>query len=422
MKEKLVSYRNLKYAIKREGLCNAIPIPEKRFNALRETLPYESFDNDYMPRMYLQITGRCNMRCKHCFSAVDNHPLVTEFPLEEMRDLFRQAREIGMYSVTLTGGEPTVYPYLMEALQSIRENELTLMDFNTNGYVLKDELLDEIQALGFRPNIKISLDGIGTHDDFRGVIGSEERALEAMRRCLERGFRTYAQTQVNRKTLAALPLLLDRVEDLGLTSVRLIKTVATPRWQENGPNDNLTFYEYYEEMLRLIEYQHQKNNKTNLDIWQMAYVDFSGLGTYRLSAEKVRRACQGEALCPAYTEMLSVGSDGKIYPCLEMQGVVNFFGYSYGSLKENSLKELVNQGKYRDMQSFTVVDRQRHHQECMACAYQTVCHGGCPGLAMIYSGGDYLGIDRSCCEFFKTGIYERTKALLEHIQSSRASY
>jgi len=56
-KQTLVSYKDFPYGIKRDGLFDAIPISEDRYNELKDELPYERFDNNYMPRMYLQING-----------------------------------------------------------------------------------------------------------------------------------------------------------------------------------------------------------------------------------------------------------------------------------------------------------------------------------------------------------------------------
>jgi len=389
-----------------------IPVSEAEYNRLKAEVGAEAFDNIYMPRMYLQITSRCNMRCRHCFSAVDERPLTAELTLYEIRELLRQARAAGMCSVSLTGGEPTLHPALPEILRCIKENELTLLDFNTNGYELKEEIPDLFRELGFDPNIKISLDGIGTHDDFRMVAGSENKALEAMSLCAGKGFRTYAQTQVNRMTESGLPLLLDRVESLGLTSVRLIKTTSTPRWALCGKDYNFTFEEYNARMYSLACRQIEKKHKTALDIWQIGYLD-PEQHRFNFSCEKVKRPDMGDSLCPAYGKMISVGANGKVYPCLEMQGVVDSFGYDFGNIREKSLRDILNEGAYHNILQYTVTDRQKLHEECLTCGWKELCQGGCPGMAMIDSQGDYLGIDKSCCAFFKNGFYEKFKSLSE---------
>jgi len=74
---------------------------------------------------------------------------------------------------------------------------------------------------------------------------------------------------------------------------------------------------------------------------------------------------------------------------------------------------ILNQGPYREVQKYTTDDRLSRNQECLTCEWSKCCQGGCRGLSMIYNNGDFLGVDRSCCEFFKTGIYEKFSKLLK---------
>ncbi|MFR7952923.1 MAG: hypothetical protein ACLU4P_05255 [Ruminococcus sp.] len=45
---------------------------------------------------------------------------------------------------------------------------------NTNGYFLRQGVLDQMKERGIRPLMKISFDGIGHHDWLRGRKGAEE--------------------------------------------------------------------------------------------------------------------------------------------------------------------------------------------------------------------------------------------------------
>lgn len=62
--------------------------------------------------MYIQVTTRCNMRCKHCKFAC-SPTRGKDMPL----DLFREAADIAIFdyenSVGIGGGEPTLHPDLI---------------------------------------------------------------------------------------------------------------------------------------------------------------------------------------------------------------------------------------------------------------------------------------------------------------------
>ena len=59
------------------------------------------------------VTGRCNYRCRHCFMAADNGPMLGEFTWEECLALLDECERCGVQTLTLTGGEPMLHPRFM---------------------------------------------------------------------------------------------------------------------------------------------------------------------------------------------------------------------------------------------------------------------------------------------------------------------
>lgn len=50
----------------------------------------------------VEITTRCNLRCKHCYSRTQN---VVDMPLDRIVDLIQFAERHKVYSVVISGGE-----------------------------------------------------------------------------------------------------------------------------------------------------------------------------------------------------------------------------------------------------------------------------------------------------------------------------
>ena len=138
--------------------------------------------------MNLMLTGRCNFNCRHCFNAADNAAIMTEWDYDELLDLLSQASDCGMHSITLTGGEPMLHPRFMDVVHAIYERNMVLERLTTNGWYLTEETLDEFSALGCSPEIKISFDGVGTHDWMRKHPGAEESALRTCASVRTRAF------------------------------------------------------------------------------------------------------------------------------------------------------------------------------------------------------------------------------------------
>lgn len=116
-------------------------------------------DNFGRAHTYLRIslTDRCNLRCFYCMPE-DGIQLIEKpniMSLEEIIELTRTFRDLGVDTVRLTGGEPLVrknFGFLVEELAKLG----VMLKITTNGIVL-DKYLDLFQKIGLK-KINLSLD------------------------------------------------------------------------------------------------------------------------------------------------------------------------------------------------------------------------------------------------------------------------
>lgn len=80
--------------------------------------------------------------------------------------------------------------------------------------------------------MKISFDGIGHHDWLRNREGAEKTALNAIRLCIENGFRVKVQTNVHRLNLDSMLPTAEMLDDMGVDEMRIIRTTESPRWRK----------------------------------------------------------------------------------------------------------------------------------------------------------------------------------------------
>ena len=113
---------------------------EKGEQELSEWQKFRYCDNRYMPTLNLQITGKCNYNCRHCFNCKDNEPLQSEMSLEQITKLFDECVECGVTSFTITGGEPFIHPHFKEILKAIYDRNLFVFELNTNGFFINEEI------------------------------------------------------------------------------------------------------------------------------------------------------------------------------------------------------------------------------------------------------------------------------------------
>lgn len=126
-------------------------------------------------------TTACNLRCKGCWAgSYINHDTLD---LELLDRLCKEAKEVGIYWITVTGGEPFMYPHLFELFEM--HSDMDFMVY-TNGTLIDDKAADKIIECG---NISpvISLEGWREQTDDRRGKGVYDKIMASMDRLHQRG-------------------------------------------------------------------------------------------------------------------------------------------------------------------------------------------------------------------------------------------
>ncbi|MDO5042505.1 MAG: radical SAM protein [Slackia sp.] len=140
----------------------------------------ERFHNNRYPmRASIELTHRCNMKCRHCYGSYGSVSDCASIPLEEVNRLFEELSRIGVIGVELTGGEVSVYPYIAEAIESAFENGMEQVTLLTNGAVLPDDLLRSIARHKDRMTVQVDLHSLDDayyewFTEMPGVLGRVE--------------------------------------------------------------------------------------------------------------------------------------------------------------------------------------------------------------------------------------------------------
>ena len=90
---------------------------EKGERSLSPWQRHRSYPCRVMPWLSLEITGRCNYNCLHCFNAADNARLSSELTPEQYGRVLDDAAAAGVQAVLITGGEPLVHPHFTDIVK-----------------------------------------------------------------------------------------------------------------------------------------------------------------------------------------------------------------------------------------------------------------------------------------------------------------
>jgi len=156
-----------------------------------------------VPIIQFQYNYQCNFKCEHC--SIEKFQLSHSeeaaqgkrfFQLEDVRELSRQADEMGLSTFVITGGEPLTFPDFDQLVEAIDPDKFWIVS-DTNGWFLDLERAKHLKAIGV-DKIQMSLDGVDahTHDHLRRQAGSWERCMRAVEACREAGLHVILSTVV----------------------------------------------------------------------------------------------------------------------------------------------------------------------------------------------------------------------------------
>jgi pyruvate-formate lyase-activating enzyme len=155
-------------------------------------------------QVIFEATNACNFDCVHCLR--DPGAPAQHLPVDFVEHVLDQGRAVGLRSVALTGGEPTIHPEFADLLALIARQEYRF-SFVTNGWTFLDwyPALQLYCGMGALQLVTLSLDGATaeTHDSLRRE-GSFRRVMQALSVCHARGLPFSLQLAVNRRNLAEM--------------------------------------------------------------------------------------------------------------------------------------------------------------------------------------------------------------------------
>ncbi len=188
------------------------PEENNRRNKLKEEKPYVyekilKFDEklangESIAIIQFQYNYACNFRCQHCsvkpFQGAND---ARQFTIPDVKELFRQADEMGLARVTITGGEPLVFKDFDQLVEAIDPQKFYI-NCDTNGWLLDNKRAAHLKRIGV-DRVQLSLDSLDPeeHDGFRNAKGSFLRALKAVDAALDNDLAIFVQTVVTKQRL-----------------------------------------------------------------------------------------------------------------------------------------------------------------------------------------------------------------------------
>jgi radical SAM protein with 4Fe4S-binding SPASM domain len=315
------------------------------------------------------VTRKCNLKCSHCYINATPNELNGELNTEESKRLIDQICEVSRPLLILSGGEPLLRKDIYELIRYGTEKGLR-MGLGSNGGLIDAEAARNLKEAGIK-TVSISIDSHlpQQHDEFRGVVGSWDKAINAIKVLRENDVLVQVNTTLTQQNYNQIDDIMSLAEQIGVENFHLFFLVPTGR----GAKIADISPQMYENM---IKNTFAKTAKHKLNVRPSCAPQFMRIA--KDMGIDMRQWIRG---CIAGLYYCRVYPNGDITPC-------PYLPIKLGNVRENTFKEIwFNSPIFKALREPNSLKG-----KCGECEYRSLC-GGCRARAYGLSSDfiDYCG-------------------------------
>jgi radical SAM protein with 4Fe4S-binding SPASM domain len=340
------------------------------------------------------FTNLCNLECKHCYQYSNQKiSCSNELGLDEKLQLVDELADAKVVSLAFSGGEPLMHKDLFFVLKEAKRKGMHTA-IATNGTLITKEVAKFLKA-ELVDYIEISLDfpRPDLHDEFRGMIGAFDKAINGIKNCVAEEIHTSIATTVTKINLHYISEMIQLARELKVERFIQFNFIPTGRGKEIADLDISP--EEREKLLKLLF------NESNIPGMQV-------VSTAPQFSRVVLEESIGSIISPTHflttknddydlkvlAEFIGGCGAGRLYGAIQPNGDVTPCVFipqlKVGNVRHASFMSLWNDSEILKEFRF----RDNLAQNCGCCEYKYVC-GGCRARALSYLG-DHLACDIGC--------------------------
>ncbi len=302
-----------------------------------------------LPRhLYLEVTNRCNLRCKACILYRGSWESPRDLTFDELvriTDQLPDLKRIALHGI----GEPLLNEVLPAMIRHLKNRDAFVF-FNSNGILLEQKQQDELMDAGL-DELRISLDA-ASPQTYRAMRSSDgfDRIVDNLRSFVERKQRHAASHPKlllwylgTRENIDQLPEFVRLAATIGVSQVYLQRLVYL---QDDAGYGLATS----EKTLVASDGNIRQLIKQGQDLAKQLGIEFnaSGLATPLESVKTdVKNPCSWKG-CFRPTTLMYITANGNVLPCcISPFSTADYDSITLGNVFEAPLKEIWRGSKYR---------------------------------------------------------------------------
>lgn len=316
----------------------------------------------------IEVTEACNLNCAWCYANSGASANRMHMPIGMLESLLKRLSDAGVGQVTYSGGEPSVYPRIREAVGMAKDMGF-VVHMNTNGFIFTKELARDLKSSGLS-QIQTNIDSLKPerHDYIRGREGSFEGSARAIANAKEAGITPVSQTVLTRLNEKEIFGIFDFSRGLGAERCRVWDMAPSDGVAKS--NSCIAPTDYVETLERLYEFALQKGLK-GIE---------SGEPLFPLG-RRIKVPVTGGFCVSYFGAYTTISINGDAFYCAAYRKPLYNVFSAEGPLDEIHRQRL---GEF-------IKENVSLPDSCSRCGFAKICNGGC-----IVRRESNMGVDSAC--------------------------
>lgn len=337
------------------------------------TYPNETCEHPRAPiGLLAELTYRCPLQCPYCSNPLAMEKGTKELTAAEWGDLFRQAANLGVLQVHLSGGEPCLRPDLEDILTSAADAGL-YTNLITSGVTLTRERLATLAKLGLdHVQLSIQHTDVAKADLISGYPGGVPKKRDVARWTIELGLPLTINVVVHRHNIDALPALIDYAVDAGAGRIEIANTQYYAWALKNRAALIPTRAQFYK----------------SLEIVNEAKERLKGILVFDVVSHDHYAVRPKPCMGGWGRNLIDVSPTGKVMPCHACETIP---GIEVDNIRSKTLADIWINGRAFNTYRGTAWMK----EPCRSCDRREIDWGGCRCQALAVTG-DACNADPAC--------------------------
>ena len=338
------------------------------------------------PRLiFWELTKRCNLACSHCRAESEDIDYEGELSFEEIKRVIDDITVVSRPIFVLTGGEPLYRSDIFDIASYLASKDIRTA-LATNGTLIDKKIAQSIRAAGIS-RVSVSIDGSDalTHDGFRGIPGSFDKAMRGAQFLKDEGVAFQFNVTITKRNIDQIDGILDFAVNNKAAALHIFMLVPVGCGVSIADTEMISAGEYED----VLNWFYDRSKNVQLEFKATCAPHYYRLIRQRASAEGRVLSMEQDGMaamtrgCLAGSGVCFISHSGDVQPCGYLPLVAgNVLDLPFKEIWEKS--ELFVSLRKPDLLT----------GKCGICSYRVVC-GGCRARAY-YATGGYLDEEPYC--------------------------